>query len=125
MLNNLNVKYFPFFGSMKTPVTAAGTSDPLYNSGYDIMILEVSGDCSAIDLVIEGCVNQLNDKELPLPEADCEYSNLTILKSDDFSIIDKIEEKGVYYVPVLGRSRVRAKINSISGSAIILGALEK
>ena len=125
MLNNLNVKYFPFFGSTKTPVSAAGTSDPLFNNGYDLMILEVSGECSAIDLTVEGCVNQLNAQEQSLPETDCEYSNLTILTSNDFSIINKIESKGVYYIPVLGRTRVRVKINSITGSAIILGALEK
>ena len=125
MLDNLNIKYFPFFNSVKNPVSAAGTSDPVYNSGYDLLILEISGTVTAISLEVEGCINQLNGNGNQLDESDCDYSTLTVFKAEDYSMSTSVTDKGVYYVPINGRSRVRVKINSVTGDAIIVGALEK
>lgn len=117
------VKYFPFFGSVKNPVTAPGVSGACFNNGFDLLVLEVSG-ATTIEAVVEGCINNIDADGNQLDEADCVYTELTIMDIG-YNIVEKIEDNGIYYIGINGCSRVRVNATALTGSVKIVGALEK
>lgn len=118
-----DVKYFPFYDSVKNPITQSGISSPCYNAGYDTLILEISG-ADSISATVEGCVNSIDSNSNSLEESDCPYTSLSIMDKE-YNFIDSITSDGIYYIAINGCSRVRINTASITGSARIVGALEK
>lgn len=121
---NLNVKIFPFFDSVKTPLTSDGTSDSFGNNGYDNLTLEVSGAGSGV-FAVQGCVNTLNADGNPLDDEDCAWTTLAVINANSYSKATSIGANGIYYVGVHGVSRVRVAATSVSGPKTIVGAFNK
>ena len=47
---------------------------------------------------------------------DVEFSNLAIIRDEDYGVIDSISGKGIYTVSVEGCRNIKIEINSISGN---------
>lgn len=114
---------FPFFDSVKTPVTAAGTSESFYNNGFSTLNLEVATSGS-IALYVEGCINILNTDGTAKTDAQCEWTQLAIISLSDYSVSDTITEAGIYAIGINGTARVRVVVTSASGNATIVGVAE-
>lgn len=117
---------FPFFNSVKVPVTAAGTSDSFHNSGFDTLALEVSpsGSSSSVTIegYVEGCINIVAPDGTTLEDADCAWTQLALI---DATLNKQTTfEQGIYFVGINGMARVRVVVTSISGSATIVGVAE-
>lgn len=121
---NLNVHIVPFFDSVKNPLEEIGESKSVWNNGYDNVAIELSGEGSAT-LVVQGCVNTINDKDEQLSDEDCSWSNLSTLNAKNYSQVEQIVDKGIYYVGITGISRIRVKATSVSGKVTIVGAFSK
>lgn len=122
--SNLNVRIFPFFDSVRTPLEADATSDGCRNSGYDNLTLEIGGEGTA-NVTVEGCVNTQNAKNIDLEDSECNWYPLAALSAQDYSKSSAISAKGIYFVGVSGVSRIRVKATSVSGKVQIVGALSK
>ena len=114
---------FPFFDSVKTPVTAAGTSESFHNNGFSTLNLEVSTSGS-VSLYVEGCINILNADGTTKTDAQCEWTKLAIISLADYSVADTISAAGIYAVGINGTARVRAVVTSASGNTTIVGVAE-
>ena len=112
---------FPFFDSVRTPVTAAGTSDAFHNAGYSTMILEVS---DGVEGSVEGCINIVNPDGSTKTDNECDWSSLALINMADYAVGDTFTEAGHYAVGINGMSRVRIVLTSVSGEATILGVAE-
>ena len=121
---NLNVHIVPFFDSVKNPLEETGESKSVWNNGYDNVAIELSGEGSAT-LVVQGCVNTINDKDEQLSDEDCSWSDLSTLNAKNYSQVEQIVNKGIYYVGITGISRIRVKATSVSGKVTIVGAFSK
>lgn len=120
---NLNVQVFPFFDSVKNPLSENRTSDSFKNNGYDNMTLEISGTGSGT-IVVQGCVNTLDANGNQKADADCSWVNLAALSASNLQKIESITEKGIYFIGVGGISRIRVNVTNISGTITIVGALK-
>ncbi len=119
--NYLQKQIFPFFNSVKKPVTETGTSDSFCaNYLYSTMNIEVSGVTSG-DIIIEGCINILNKDGSNKKEDECVWTKLSFVDLSTMTLGSSIVSDGIYSVGIDGMSRVRIVINSISGSATIVG----
>lgn len=114
---------FPFFDSVKTPVTAAGTSESFHNSGFSTLDLEVSTSGS-VSLYVEGCVNILNTDGTAKTDAQCEWTKLAAISLSDYSVSDTITAAGIYAVGINGTARVRVVVTAASGNTTIVGVAE-
>ena len=112
---------FPFFDSVKTPISAAGTSESFHNNGFSTLMIEVSG-ASSIDMEIEGCINILDANGEPKEDANCVWTKLGLYNLNDFSFAKKITGNGIYAISIDGTARVRVVVNSVSGNTTILGS---
>lgn len=114
---------FPFFDSVKTPVSAAGTSEPFRNNGFSTLTLEVSG-ATSIALSVEGCVNIIKPNGETMTDEECSWTPLAIINMSDFSVLSEIADNGIYAIGINGNARVRVVVSSIEGEAIITGVAE-
>ena len=124
MVNNLNIKMFPFFDSVKNPAIPTGTSDSFKNNGYENLTIEVSGEGSAA-FSVEGCMNIQKPDGSAMEDEECSWTSLAIFNGTDLSQLSEISEKGIYYVSIAGLSRVRVNVSSASGNVTILGLAGK
>ncbi len=114
---------FPFFDSVKTPVTEAGTSESFHNNGFATLILEVS-DATSIKLTVEGCINILNTNGTTKTDEECAWTTLAAIDLSAYSVLDEISSNGIYAIGINGSARVRVVVSEISGSATITGVAE-
>ena len=114
---------FPFFDSVKTPISAAGTSEPFYNNGPSVLNLEVSTSGS-VSLTVEGCINILNTDGTTKTDAQCEWTELAIISLSDYSVSSSITAPGIYAIGINGTARVRVVVASASGETTIVGVAE-
>lgn len=114
---------FPFFDSVKTPVTAAGTSESFHNNGFATLILEVS-DATSIKLSVEGCINILNTNGTTKTDEECTWTTLAAISLSGYEVLDEIDQNGIYAIGINGSARVRVVVSEISGSATITGVAE-
>lgn len=120
----LDKQNFPFFDSVKNPVTAVGISDSYHNVGFDTLILEVAGS-EDIELKVQGCSNILKEDGMTSKSDDeCEWSDLAVINAKNFDVSESISSNGIYYIGINGLMRVRVSVTSITGSATILGTME-
>ena len=113
--------YFPFFDSVKVPVTAPGTSDSFLNAGYDTMILEVAGTAGGY---VEGCINIMQPDGTTKPDAQCAWNKLALINLKDYDVTESFSAAGQYAIGINGMSRVRVVLTSVSGEATVLGVAE-
>lgn len=121
---NLNVHIVPFFDSVKEPLTEAKASDSIWNNGYDNLSLEISGEGSTT-VVVQGCINTVDAKGQQLADDQLQWTNLSMLDARDYSQKTSLTEKGIYYVGIVGVSRIRVNATSVSGNVTIVGAFSK
>lgn len=114
---------FPFFDSVKTPVTEAGTSESFHNNGFSTLILEIS-DATSISLTVEGCINILNTDGTAKTDEECTWSTLAVIGLGSYNVADAITDNGIYAIGINGTARVRVVVSAISGSATITGVAE-
>ena len=123
--SNLNVQIFPFFDSVKNPITTDQTSDSFHNNGYDRLTIEVSGSGSG-KFEIQGCVNTQGADGQPLDDANCSWTSTKVLDITDYEMKDKIEATGIFQIVITGMSRVRVKATDVSGTGLtVVGALSR
>ena len=118
----LDVKYFPFFDSVKHPVSEAGESDAFNNNGFSLMTLEISG-ASAINAKVQGCVNVLNENGDMMEAEDLVWVDLGMFNVQDFKLIKNVEDNGSWFVGIAGFSKIRVNIDSVSGEATVVGTM--
>ena len=121
---NLNTHIVPFFDSVKEPLTEAKASDSMWNNGYDNLSLEISGEGSAT-VVVQGCINTVDAKGQQLEDDQLQWTDLSMLDAKDYSQKTSLTEKGIYYVGIVGVSRIRVNATSVSGNVTIVGAFSK
>lgn len=121
---NLNSHVVPFFDSVKTPLTEAKASDSAWNNGYDNLSIEISGEGSAT-IVVQGCVNTVDANGQQLDDASVQWTDLGMISAKDYSSKTELTEKGIYFVGIVGISRIRVNATSVSGSVTIVGAFSK
>lgn len=122
---NLNIRIFPFFNSVKEPVTQDATSDAFFNSGYDTLSLELSGEGTGT-LTVQGCINTEAADGSQLDDDDCSWTDLKAVRIDDDSADTSISAVGIYSIGITGLSRIRIKAESVSGNGlIVVGAFSK
>lgn len=114
---------FPFFDSVKTPITAAGTSESFFNSGFSVINIEVATGGSA-SLTVEGCINILKPDGTAKTDAECDWTQLAVINLSDYSVSDTITAAGIYAVGINGTARVRVVAGSVSGETTIVGVAE-
>lgn len=120
----LNTQIYPFFNSVKEPLTEDKTSDSYHSGGYDSFTLEFGGEGSAT-IVVEGCVNTRNSLDQDLKDAECSWYPLAALNAQDYSKSAAISNKGIYFFGISGVSRIRVKATGVSGEVTIVGAFTK
>lgn len=122
--SNLNVYTFPFFNSVKQPLTAPRISNSYWNNGFDTLSVEITGT-KDITLTVQGCINTLDEDVRPKKDTECEWTDLAVISAADYSMTTEISGKGIYFVGITGCSRIRLNVTSVSGKATILGNFSK
>lgn len=112
---------FPFFDSVKTPITAVGTSDSFHNSGFGLLSLEIAGDAAGY---VEGCINIVNADGSIKDDASCSWGKLAIINSQTLECGESFDDEGHYCIGINGMSRVRIVLTSVTGSVTIVGIAE-
>ena len=119
----IDKQIFPFFDSVKNPISAAGTSESFHNNGFSTMIIEVDASGSA-SMTVEGCINIIESDGETKEDSDCTWTELAIINLSDYSVLSSITASGIYAVGINGTARVRIVCSSISGTATIVGVAE-
>lgn len=118
----MDKQIFPFFDSVKTPITVAGISDSFHNAGFSIITIEVTGD--EVEGVVEGCINIVKPDGTTKTDDECEWMSLALIDLKDYSVYTKIPGEGHYCIGINGMARVRVNLTSISGESTIVGVAE-
>ncbi len=119
VLGKLDQQKFPFFRG----ASAAATSDIYNNSAYGVLTLEVSG-ASSISLKVQGCVNVENADKTLIPDNNLVWSDLAVIDTKDYSVGSSITANGIYAIGISGLAKIRVVIESISGTANVIGVME-
>jgi len=119
---NLNYKIVPLFNSNKTPVTVAGTSESVYNTGYSTFTLEVAG--TAVGRV-EGCINIANADGSPKADNECSWTTLGIINMQSYAFSQGFTQGGKYAIGINGMARIRVVLTSVTGSVTLVGVMEE
>ena len=112
---------FPFFDSVKNPITSIGVSDAFHNNGFGTMTIEVDGVAGGY---VEGCMNIINSDGSAKTDNECSWTKLALINMEDFSVSSTFTTTGKYCIGINGMTRVRVVLTSISGSAVIVGTAE-
>ena len=122
-LARLDKKFFPFFDSVKTPVSESGTSPSFRNNGYTSMTIEVS-NATTIAAHVEGCVNIENANGETLEDNDCHWTPLKLINLTTLEQVDGMNANGIYLLTLCGCQRIRVVVESVTGTATILSVSE-
>ena len=119
VLSKLDQIKFPFFRG----VSSASESDFFNNNCYNILTLEVSG-AESVSLRVQGCVNIEDSRRVPLDDEDLTWFDLATINAGDFSVTSIITANGIYSIGISGTTKIRVVVDSVSGSATVVGVLE-
>lgn len=124
MSDKLYIPNISFFNSVKVPVTGPQTTSSFYNDNVqsEQILLEVSG-VSSISLKVQGCIKYKDADGNMLDDADCIWNDLSLLDAKDYSLKNSITGNGLFIINISGIIRLRLKIESISGSATVVGTM--
>ncbi|MBO7732408.1 MAG: hypothetical protein J6S67_07640 [Methanobrevibacter sp.] len=112
---------FPFFDSVHTPITAAGTSSSFHNNGFSTLIIEVTGTAEGY---VEGCMNIINPDGSTKTDDECVWGELGLIDLKAYKVLEEFQESGHYAVGINGMARVRIVVISVTGEVTILGVAE-
>ena len=84
------------------------------NGNINTALISVE-NATTVDLLVEGCVNDMNGKE-PLQDGDCTWVSLAVLNTKDYSLAENITDNGAYNVALGGFARVRINPTTIEGT---------
>ena len=91
--------------------TSATETDVTHNASGETLTLQVDGDASAFSFQIKGCVDLMSDEFYQLSGLDL-----------DFNTSKTITKTGIYTFGVDGISKLKLKLDSISGGSITVFA---
>ena len=122
---NVNVEMVPFFGSVKSPVSAAAVSPSKWNSGcHKDMTVQFYGSATSFAAAIEGTVNTIGADGSNLADADCQWVALGAVNLSTLATVANVTAAGIYEVTIAGVSRVRVNLSAVSGGSLtVVGAL--
>ena len=86
--------------------SSVGTSDPLYNVNDGVLILQVDGSVSNLELSVLGNTDLVDD----------DFVTLKTINATDYSMGDKITSAGIYWVDINGIRKVKLNLSKITGS---------
>lgn len=112
---------FPFFDSVKTPITSSGTSESFHNNGFASMMLEVTGEATG---VVQGCVNIVNPDGSTKTDEECSWQILGLINVKNFDLTEGFSAAGQYSFTISGMARVRIVLSSVSAGATLVGVAE-
>lgn len=85
-----------------------GESSYTGNSRADTLCVEVTGSATAIQLTVLGLVDYKQE----------EYTTLSGISLNDYSVVQTITEKGIYQFPIEGLAHFKLKLAAVSGGKI-------
>ena len=112
---------FPFFDSVKTPITTPGISQSFFNAGFSVLTIEVVGE---VDGTVEGCINIVRPDGTTRPDDECDWMSLALIDLKDYSVYETIPGEGHYCIGINGMARIRINLTSVSGESTIVGVAE-
>ena len=89
------------------------------NNNIQCALIEVKG-ADTIELYVSGCASDTDaEGKALLEDEDCYWVDLALIKASDYSIVDKIEDNGLYYVNLGGMARVSLYAETLVGTPTI------
>ena len=86
--------------------SSVSTSGPLYNVNDGVLILQVDGNASNLELSVLGNTDLIDD----------DFIALKTINATDYSMSDKITSTGIYWVDINGIRKVKLNLSKITGS---------
>ena len=89
--------------------SSVGISDSLYNVNDGVLILQVDGNASNLELSVLGNTDLIDD----------DFVTLKTINATDYSMSDKITSTGIYWIDINGIRKVKLNLSKITGSVNI------
>ena len=86
--------------------SSVSTSDSLYNVNDGVLILQVDGNASNLELSVLGNTDLVDD----------DFVTLKTINATDYSISDKITSTGIYWIDINGIRKIKLNLSKITGS---------
>ena len=86
--------------------SSVGISDSLYNVNDGVLILQVDGNASNLELSVLGNTDLIDD----------DFIALKTINATDYSMSDKITSTGIYWIDINGIRKVKLNLSKITGS---------
>ena len=86
--------------------SSVSTSDSLYNVNDGVLILQVDGNASNLELSVLGNTDLVDD----------DFVALKTINATDYSMSDKITSTGIYWIDINGIRKVKLNLSKITGS---------
>lgn len=86
--------------------SSVSTSGPLYNVNDGVLILQVDGNASNLELSVLGNTDLIDD----------DFIALKTINATDYSMSDKITSTGIYWIDINGIRKVKLNLSKITGS---------
>lgn len=86
--------------------SSVSTSDLLYNVNDGVLILQVDGNASNLELSVLGNTDLVDD----------DFVTLKTINATDYSMSDKITSTGIYWIDINGIRKVKLNLSKITGS---------
>ena len=86
--------------------SSVSISDSLYNVNDGVLILQVDGNASNLELSVLGNTDLIDD----------DFIALKTINATDYSMSDKITSTGIYWVDINGIRKVKLNLSKITGS---------
>lgn len=86
--------------------SSVSISDSLYNVNDGVLILQVDGNASNLELSVLGNTDLIDD----------DFIALKTINATDYSMSDKITSTGIYWIDINGIRKVKLNLSKITGS---------
>ena len=86
--------------------SSVSISDSLYNVNDGVLILQVDGNASNLELSVLGNTDLIDD----------DFVTLKTINATDYSMSDKITSTGIYWIDINGIRKVKLNLSKITGS---------
>lgn len=86
--------------------SAVSTSDSLYNVNDGILILQIDGNVSNLELLVLGNTDLIDD----------DFVTLKAINATDYSMGDNITSAGIYWIDINGIRKIKLNLSKITGS---------
>lgn len=120
MTSEVKIPNIVFCNSVAQPITAATESSSFYNNQYEQLLVNISG-VTALNLIVEGCVQYNDASGNILEDAECSWTTLSNINLQTLAFSTSINNNGLFAVNISGVIRLRIRVVSVTGSATITG----